>query len=226
MIVASATHWKGSALVDNWSVIWRLTLDHLVLVVPATAAGVMASSALLRIPRRRTDVPLSPVDRSEGVALVPFLGLVVLLPVIPFLRPVGSRAVAAAIAVTVFAMVTWRGRRAFAALPHDAVEAAVAIGHSPRQRMAMVESPLASPILRRNVRMALAVATSMATAGALVGGGGLGRLFTDVGRRDVLRKEAFVGLFMLAIVNVVLDAAVRVAAHGVDASVARRRDPR
>jgi osmoprotectant transport system permease protein len=56
----------------------------------------------------------------------------------------------------------------------DAVEAAEALGMTPRQRLLQVRLPLAAPVIMAGVRTAAVITVGTATLAAFIGAGGLG----------------------------------------------------
>jgi len=62
----------------------------------------------------------------------------------------------------------------FAQLARESVEAAVAMGMTPRQRLFAIELPLALPVILTGVRIVLVQNIGLATVAALIGGGGFG----------------------------------------------------
>ena len=64
-------------------------------------------------------------------------------------------------------------------VPPATVDAARGMGMTGMQRLVMVELPLALPVILAGVRVATVAAVGIATVGALLGAGGLGRLIFD-----------------------------------------------
>lgn len=63
------------------------------------------------------------------------------------------------------------------------LDAARGMGMTSGQRLVMVELPLALPVILAGVRLATVAAVGIATIGAVIGAGGLGRLIFDGMRR-------------------------------------------
>lgn len=66
-----------------------------------------------------------------------------------------------------------------AGVDRDLVEAARAMGMSPRQLLASVEIPVALPVIAGGVRSAAVLIVATATIGAIFGSGGLGRYLVE-----------------------------------------------
>lgn len=77
----------------------------------------------------------------------------------------------------------------FEALPAHVLEAATAMGMSPRRRFVLVKVPLAAPLMISGLKTATIEVIASATLAAYIGAGGLGNLiFTGIGlfRTDLL----------------------------------------
>ena len=64
-------------------------------------------------------------------------------------------------------------------VPESTIEAAQAMGLTPRQSLVRIEIPLAVPAIMAGVRIATVTTISLATVAAFIGGGGLGALIFD-----------------------------------------------
>jgi osmoprotectant transport system permease protein len=82
-------------------------------------------------------------------------------------------------------------------VPRSTIEAAQAMGLTPRQTLLRVEIPLASPAIWAGVRIATVTIISLATVAAYIGGGGLGALIFDAIQSGF--KTEFVAAGVLAI---------------------------
>jgi osmoprotectant transport system permease protein len=78
------------------------------------------------------------------------------------------------------------------------IEAAQAMGLTPRQTLIRVEIPLASPAIMAGVRIATVTTISLATVAAYIGGGGLGALIFDAIQSGF--KTEFVAAGAMAII--------------------------
>ncbi|MDF2758966.1 MAG: binding-protein-dependent transport system inner rane component [Thermomicrobiales bacterium] len=87
-------------------------------------------------------------------------------------------------------------------VPPAALDAARGMGMTGSQRLLLVELPLALPVILAGVRVAAVAAVGIATVGALLGAGGLGRLiFEGISRMNTDRIIAgAVGASALALV--------------------------
>ena len=64
-------------------------------------------------------------------------------------------------------------------VPPAVIEAARAMGYTPRQTLFRVEIPLATPAIMAGIRIATVTTISLATVAAYIGAGGLGKLIFD-----------------------------------------------
>lgn len=87
-------------------------------------------------------------------------------------------------------------------VPRSTIEAAHAMGLTPRQTLWRVEIPLASPAIMAGVRIAAVTTISLATVAAYIGGGGLGALIFDAIQSGF--KTEFVAAGALAIILAIL----------------------
>lgn len=148
-----------------------LTLRHLELVALALAAAVLVAVPLgLALERGRRIA--EPVLGALGVLeTVPSIALLAFM--IPLL---GVGTVPALVALWLYALypiarATYTGVRD---ADPAAVEAAAALGMTPRQRLLHVRLPLAAPVLMAGVRTAAVITVGAATLAAFIGAGGLG----------------------------------------------------
>ena len=151
--------------------LWTKTLEHLVLTGASTGlaalVGIPLGIQITRSPRLR-----GPVLGMAGIfQTVPSLALLAFL--LPFL---GIGIKPAITALTLYALLpivrnTFTGLRGVSA---DVLEAAQGLGFTKRQRLWMVEIPLALPVIVAGVRTATVIGVGIATLCAFIGAGGLG----------------------------------------------------
>jgi osmoprotectant transport system permease protein len=102
------------------------------------------------------------------------------------------------------------------AVPEHVRQAAVAMGFGAVRRLLQVDLPIAVPVIMAGVRVATVANISLVSVGALIGFGGLGRLFTDGFQRDFLTP---------IVAGIVLTTALAVAADAVLVLVQRLLTP-
>ena len=165
---------RGSFVAYAWSQrasLVALTVRHLTLVVGALIAAVLIALPL-GLALERSRAVAEPVIRALGVIqTVPSIALLAFM--IPAL---GVGIVPAMVALWLYALFpivrgTFSGVRD---ADPDAVEAAEALGMTPRQRLLQVRLPLAAPVIMAGVRTAAVITVGTATLAAFIGAGGLG----------------------------------------------------
>lgn len=124
-----------------------------------------------------------PVISTTGVFYtVPSLALFAVL--IPYTGLGASTAIVALVLYSLLAIV----RNTVAGIdgvPPATLDAACGMGMTGRQRLLLVELPLALPVILAGVRLATVANIGIATIAAAIGAGGLGRLIFDgIGRLD------------------------------------------
>ncbi|MHA6805538.1 ABC transporter permease [Salinifilum ghardaiensis] len=141
---------------------------------------------------------------ANAVYTIPSLALFVLIPGIvgtPLLSPVN---VVLALGLYTAALLLRPVVDALEAVPAHVLSAATALGYRPVRRFFAVELPLALPVLAPGVRVASVSNISLVSVGALVGVGGLGRLFTDGYQRDYL-VQIVIGILGVVLLALVVD---------------------
>jgi osmoprotectant transport system permease protein len=149
----------------------RLTLRHLWLVTFGLIAA-LAVAIPIGLVLERARGAAEPVLAALGVLqTIPSIALLAFM--VPFL---GVGVTPALLALWLYALFpvargTYTGVRD---ADPDAVEAAEALGMTPRQRLMRVRLPLAAPVIMAGVRTAAVITVGAATLAAFIGAGGLG----------------------------------------------------
>ena len=182
----------------------RLTLRHLALVAMALLAAVVVAVPLGLILER--------AQRASGPALGA-LGVIQTIPsiaLLAFMVPfVGVGVVPALIALFAYALYpiargTFSGVRD---ADPAAVEAAEALGMTPRQRLLQVRLPLAAPVIMAGVRTAAVITVGATTLAAFIGAGGLGEpIVTGLALADT--RMVLFGAIPAAALAILVDAAL------------------
>jgi osmoprotectant transport system permease protein len=164
--------WVGDHLDD----IRDSLFQHIQLTVLAVLFGLLLafplSLAAIRWPRL-----YGPILGLTGVLFtIPSLALFILL--IPF---TGLSTRTSLIGLTIYTLLILvrnivEGLRG---VDRDVREAAQAMGYTPARQLFQVELPLALPVIMAGVRIATVTTIGLVTVTALIGQGGLGRLFLD-----------------------------------------------
>ncbi|MDP6777489.1 MAG: ABC transporter permease, partial [Candidatus Latescibacteria bacterium] len=150
--------------------LWQKTLEHLVLTGAATGIAVVIGLPLGVLILRRPAVRGLILGTTGVVQTVPSLALLAFL-----LTFLGIGVTPAVVALTLYALLPIV-RNTFTGLDGispDIIEAAMGMGFTRRQRLWMVEVPLALPVIIAGIRTAAVIIVGIATLSAYIGAGGL-----------------------------------------------------
>ena len=168
--------------------IFRLTADHLLLVVNAMAVaiaiGVPLGIFLTRRPKARPWL----LGFANIMQTIPSLALLGFLIPIPFIGGIGKRT--AIVALVLYALLPILRNTFVGILGVEAAvcESAVAMGMTDRQLLRQVQLPLAAPTIMAGIRVATVTTIGTATIAAIIGGGGLGVfIFRGVASLDTVQ---------------------------------------
>ena len=151
--------------------LWPATVETFTLVLFSTLLAVAIGLPL------GIAAALSPRVAKVVMPVLDFMqtmpAFVYLIPAIPFF---GLGAVSASVATVIFATpptirLTMLGIRQ---VPHDLIEAADAFGSTRRQKLFMVQLPMAVPTIMAGVNQTVMLSLSMVVIAAMIGAGGLG----------------------------------------------------
>ena len=78
------------------------------------------------------------------------------------------------------------------------------MGYGPLRRFVAVELPLSVPVVVAGLRVAAVSNISLVTVGALIGFGGLGKMFTDGFQRDI-PEEIITGIVLVLLLALIVD---------------------
>jgi osmoprotectant transport system permease protein len=184
-----------------------LTVEHLWLtgaaMLAATAIAVPTGIALTRAPHWAKPV----IGMANVLQTIPSLAMFGFLLPLPWL---GERAARIAIvALTAYALLpilrnTYAGIRG---IDPAVIEVARALGLTGRQRLFMVELPLAASFILAGLRTATVTCVGIATIAAAVGAGGLGELIFR-GVASVDNRLVLAGAIPAALLALAADAAL------------------
>ncbi|MGQ7786940.1 ABC transporter permease [Nesterenkonia sp. PF2B19] len=184
--------------------ILSLTVDHLLLSLPAVAAAFLLALPLGRVADRLGRLR-EPLLGSAGLLYaIPSLPLFIVLPI---LIGTGVRdALNVIVALTLFglALMVRSAADAFGAVSQDVRLAAVAVGQSRWGAFLTVELPLAGPALLAGLRVVSVSTISLVSVSAVLGVASLGSLFTDGFQRGIVPSIA-AGIIMTVLLAVVVD---------------------
>ena len=166
------------ALLDFWrshgAEFAGLLRQHIVLVTVSTAAaiavGIPTGIAAARYPRAG-----APITWLANVAqTIPSLAMFGFLLPLPFIGGLGARTAVVVLILYALLPIIRTTAAGLRSIDPVLVEAAVALGMTPRQRLSRIELPLALPSIVAGIRVAAVIGVGTATIAAAVGAGGLG----------------------------------------------------
>ncbi|CAN5689620.1 glycine betaine ABC transporter substrate-binding protein [soil metagenome] len=214
-------------LIDFWrshaSEVMALLGQHLKLVslstAIATCIGVPLGIFAARNPR--SGAPL--VWLANVAQTIPSLAMFGFLLPLPFIGGLGARV--ATIVLVLYALLPIIRTTSAGLLAVDGalLEAGTALGMTSRQRLRMVELPLALPSIVAGIRVAAVIGVGTATIAAAVGAGGLGEyIFRGLSMVDSTMILA--GAIPAAVIALTIDGALTLLERALRAT--RRRDGR
>lgn len=165
-----------SYLANNASKIASLLFEHVLLTAASVGAGFLIAFPLGLVAIRWPKL-YSPIMSITGALFtIPSLALFIL--VIPF---TGLSRTTALIGLTIFTLLvlTRNVVEGFRGVPREVRDAATAMGYTSGRRLLRVELPLALPVIIAGLRITTVTIISLVTVTALIGQGGLGRLFIE-----------------------------------------------
>ena len=168
------TSWEW--IIRNRKVILHLLLQHVQLTVVAVTVGFLISFPLAVYAYRHRAAYL-PITWITGLLYtIPSLALFVLL--LPFTGLSITTVEVGLVSYTLLILIrnTVVGLRG---VPEDVKDAARGMGYTDGQLLWRVELPLAVPAIVAGIRIATVSTIGLATVGALIGRGGLGKLILD-----------------------------------------------
>ena len=191
-------------VVNNFGLIWSLTLDHIALAVPPIILGFLISIPLGWVANR--------FHASRGVLLtisgllytVPSRPLFIALPAIlgtGILDPVN---VVVGLTIFAIALMVRSVADALAAVDPGVRQAATAMGYSGWQRFWRVEFPLAGPVLLAGLRVVSVSTVSLVSVGSVIGVSSLGYLFLNGLQRNII-AEVTSGIVATLVIAIVFD---------------------
>lgn len=176
--------WRSRAELDSieqrqldWSLIGRLTVEHLQLTVVATLIVLVIAVPLgiaLTRPGLRRAAPVVVAVANAGQA-APVIGLIVLLAIgfgFGFWTGILALCLYAILPVLRNTIVGLQG------VDRTLVEAGRGMGMSARSVLGRIELPLAVPVIMAGIRTALVLVVGTATLATFIDAGGLGSLIT------------------------------------------------
>ena len=201
-LLADAPLWNGRQLAGNWDVVGYFTLQHLRYTVIAVVAGFVLALPLAYLAVRRTGTYPLLLGVTNVIYAVPALTLFVVMG--PWLGFTNDKPIIVAMTLYTLVILVRNIVEGIRAVPEPVLRAADGMGFRPFRRFASVEMPLALPGVVAGLRLATVSTVSLISVGAIIGRGGLGRLFSD-GYQRRINIEIWAGLVATMVLALVLD---------------------
>lgn len=185
----------------NWSLIWQLTWENLKLGVLPALYGLVISLPLGIIAARWRWFYPPTLTVVNIVYAIPSIALFVAL-----IPKFGLTDTTVIIALTVFSLCVILPNvvEGLRGVPAAVTQAATAMGYGPLRRLAVVELPLAIPVIIAGLRVGVVSSISLASVGQLIGVSSLGYLFID-GLQRAFPTEIYVGLVLVIVLAIICD---------------------
>jgi osmoprotectant transport system permease protein len=191
----ACTPWHN-LLTALWQQIYLVAFSMLLAMIVGMSFGILAT--------RFKHLKNSTIAVANILQTIPSIALLGLL--LPF---VGIGATPAIIALTVYALlpIVRNTISGIENIPPASLEAAQALGFTYRQRLFLVEIPLALPIILTGIRTATVMCVGIATIAAFIGAGGLGT-FIYQGLSLNSNNYLLLGAIPAALMALILDALI------------------
>ncbi|MFE2957461.1 ABC transporter permease [Nocardia tengchongensis] len=191
-------------LVDNFGDIAGYARTHLWLALLPLALGLVIAIPAGAL-AHRTRWLRRVTTTVAGVAYtIPSLALFVILPPLLGIGVIDPLNVVIALTIYSVALLVTAVPAALDSVPDATLDAADAIGYPRWRRVLTVDFPLAFPVFLANLRVVAVTNISMVTVGALIGVGGLGKLFTQGYQRDY-PDEIIAGIIVVLALALIVD---------------------
>jgi osmoprotectant transport system permease protein len=202
VIAGTPPNWTGRTYAGNWDVVWYWAQVHVRYTVLALLLGVIVALPLAYLSHRRPGVYGPVLGVTNTLYAIPSVAMFVLLA--PAFGFTNDRPVIVAMAIYTLVILVRNLVESLRSVPPAVVDAAVAMGYRPFRRFLAVELPLAAPGAIAGLRVAAVSTISLISVGAVVGRGGLGRLFDDGFQRRIT-EEVVAGLVAIVVLALLAD---------------------
>ena len=191
--------------------LWLRTGEHLMLTGVSTGLAILIGIPL-GICAARIGWLRGPLTAGVGILqTIPSLAMLAIL--LALLQKIG--AIPALIALTLYALlpIVRNTLAGLEGVSPAAVEAARGIGMTSRQRLRLVEIPLAMPVIVAGIRTAAVVSVGVATLSAFIGAGGLGQ-FINRGLALSNTDLILLGAIPAAVLALIVDGSIAASQWG------------
>ncbi|WP_454200034.1 ABC transporter permease [Nocardia sp. Marseille-Q1738] len=194
-------------LVENFAEIMGFTATHLYLALVPLLLALVIAVPVGALVRRVSWLRRVTVTAASLAYTIPSLALLVIIPPLVGISAIDPLNVIIALTVYSTALLVIAVPAALDSVPATVLDAADAVGHSPLRRTLTVDMPLAVPVFVSSLRVVVVTNIAMVSVGALIGVGGLGKLFTQGYQRDY-PDEIIAGIIVTLALALVADRVV------------------
>lgn len=190
---------------NNLGLVLELTADHARLSGIPILVGFAVSLPLGWLATRVRALRGVLLTIFNVIYTIPALALFVVLPGLLGTKILDELNVVVALALYATAMMLRGTIDGFDSVSGEVLQSATAQGYSGTSRFWAVQLPLAGPVLLANLRVVSVSTVSLLSVAALIGSGGLGRLFTEGYARQFV-DEIVVGIVFTVLLALLFDA--------------------
>ncbi len=220
-VLASAPLWNGRQLSGNWDVVWYYTSQHARYTVLAVLLGLALALPLAYLAVRRPAAYPVLLAATNVIYAIPALTMFVVLG--PWLGFTNDKPIVVAMTLYTLVILVRNIVEGIRAVPEPVLRAADAMGYRPFRRFRAVELPLALPGIVAGLRLATVSTVSLISVGAIIGRGGLGRMFAD-GYQRKINVELWAALGATMVLALALDLVIYAAGRSATPWARRTRE--
>jgi len=205
---------------SRWAELWLRTGEHLILTGASTLVAILAGIPLGIFAARHRVLKGIVVSIVGILQTIPSLAMLALLLVV--FRQIGALPAITALSLYALLPIVRNTLAGFENITPSVTEAADGVGMSSRQRLVIVEIPLAAPVIVAGIRTAAVVGVGVATLSAFIGAGGLGQ-FINRGLALARYDLILLGAIPAGVLALAVDFSLGAAAWGLRAPRRRER---
>ncbi|MEU7214733.1 ABC transporter permease [Nocardia iowensis] len=191
-------------LIDNFAEIMGFTKTHLYLALVPLMLGLVIAIPVGALVRRVAWLRRVTVTVASLSYTIPSLALFVIIPPLAGISTIDPLNVIIALTVYSTALLVIAVPAALDSVSAEVIDAADAVGFSSLRRTLTVDMPLAIPVFVSSLRVVVVTNIAMVSVGALIGVGGVGKLFTQGYQRDY-PDEIVAGIIVILALALIFD---------------------
>lgn len=191
-------------LIDNFAEIMGFTKTHLYLALVPLVLGLAIAIPVGALVRRVSWLRRVTVTTASLAYTIPSLALFVIIPPLAGISTIDPLNVIIALTLYSTALLVIAVPAALDSVSAEVIDAADAVGFSPLRRTLTVDMPLAIPVFVSSLRVVVVTNIAMVSVGALIGVGGVGKLFTQGYQRDY-PDEIVAGIIVILALALIFD---------------------